>query len=347
MPATLRDVAALAGVSLATASLALNGKQVNSRTRERVEEAARKLKYHTSAIGRNLIKNSSNTIGMFILNSKKSRDMTEEISYYYGMLKGALECIRRHEYVFSFEAVYWEDIEDGDFIAKKVFSRTIDGMILVPQFMYHYSFLSLLEEEGFPYVVINPNIGIRPKNSVEINNHRGGYLAADHLLKLGFRNIAIINGPKEHRDSFSREKGFLDRLLESGIKYNINNIIYSDFTHEGGCNAMKSLLEKKRGLPEAVFCSNDYMASGAMTAAFEAGLRVPEDISLVGFDDSDIARCVYPKLTTLRSPVRELGYLAAERVLEQVEGKKDEAGFGAVALEPELIIRGSTRRLRF
>ncbi len=345
MPASLKDVAALAGVSPATASLALNGKRVNSRTREKVEEAARKLKYHTSAIGRNLIKNRSNTIGLFILNSKKSRDMTEEITYYYAMLKGALDCIRQHGFVFNFEAVDWEDMEENGFIAKKVFSRSVDGMILVPQFMYHYSFLSLLEEEGFPYVVINPSMSLRPRNSVEIDNHRGGYLAADHLLKLGHRRFAIINGPEDHKDSFSREKGFLARLLESGIKYDINNIVYSDFTHDGGYHAMKSLLEKGGSPPGAVFCSNDYMASGAMSALFEAGLRVPEDVSLVGYDDSDIAKCVYPKLTTVRSPVRELGFLAAERVLEQIEGAKGDNGFDAVLLQPEMILRGSTRQL--
>ncbi len=345
MPATLKDVAALAGVSLTTASHALNGKQVNAQTREKVLEAAKKLKYHTSAIGRNLITNKSNTIGMFILNSKKSRDMTEEISYYYAMIKGALTSIRQHEYVFNFEALYWEELEDKDFIAKKVFSRSIDGMILVPQFMYHYSFLSLLEEERFPYVVINPNTGIKSESSVKIDNYRGGYLAAEHLLTLGHENIAIINGPDNHTDAYEREKGFLSRLLESGIKYDRNNIIYADFTHDGGYYAAKRLLEKKSSLPTAIFCSNDYMASGVITAVVEAGMKVPEDISLVGYDDIDIARCVNPKLTTIQSPVKDVGFIAAERVIDLVGKKEAKTGLKEIILEPSLIVRASTRRI--
>lgn len=345
MPATLKDVAALAGVSLATASNALNGKQANTQTREKVLEAAKKLKYHTSAIGRNLITNKSNTIGMFILNSKKSRDMTEEISYYYAMIMGALASIQQNEYVFNFEVMFWEDIEDKNFFAKKVFSRSIDGMILVPQFMYHYSFLSLLEEEKFPYVVINSNIGIRPENSLRIDNYKGGYLAADHLLSFGHKDIAFINGPENHRDSYERERGFLSRLLESGIKYDRNNIIYSDFTNDGGYEAAKCILAEKCNKITAVFCTNDYMASGAMTAIYEAGMKVPDHISLVGYDDLDIARCVYPKLTTIKSAIKELGFEAAERVLKLIKKSDSEIELQEIVLEPKLVVRGSTQRI--
>ena len=343
MSPTLKDVAALAGVSLTTASNALNGKQVNKQTREKVLVAAKKLKYFTSAIGRNLITNKSNTIGMFILNSKLSRDMTEGISYYYDMLKGALSCVQQHDYVFNFEVVNWEDLENKSFIAKKVFSRSIDGMILVPQFMYHYKFMSLLEEEKFPYVIVNPSISIETKNTIRIDNYRGGYLAADYLLSLGHVNIAFINGPDNHKDSYDREQGFLYRLLESGIKYNRNNIIYSDFTNDGGFSAAKKILSQKDNLPSAVFCSNDYMASGVMMAVCEAGMKVPEDISLIGYDDTDIARCVYPKLTTIKSAVKELGYLAAERVLELIQQKDRDEELSAIVLEPVLVVRGSTR----
>lgn len=344
MPAALKDVAALAGVSLTTASHALNGKQVNEQTRERVLDAAKKLKYHTSAIGRNLITNKSNTIGMFILNSKKSRDMTEEISYYYAMIKGALASIKQHSYVFNFEVMYWEDIGDLDYIEKKVYSRSLDGMILVPQFMYHYSFLSILEEEHFPYVIINSSTSIKPENSVKIDNFKGGYLAADHFLKEGHKDIAFINGPDNHKDSYDRERGFLSRFLESDVRYDRNSTIYSDYTNDGGYEAMKKMLIKTENIPTAVFCANDYMASGAMTAIFEAGLKVPRDISIIGFDDTDIARCVYPKLTTLKSAIKELGFLAAERVLELIEKKDKEELLKEIVLEPSLIIRGSTRQ---
>jgi len=345
MPANLKDVAALAGVSMTTASHALNGKQVNVHTRERVLEAAKKLKYYVSTNGRNLITNRSNTIGMFILNSKLSRDMTEGISYYYEMLKGTLSCVQQQGYVFNFEIAYWEDLEDTNFFEKKVFGRSIDGMIIVPQFMYHYGFLSLLEEERFPYVIVNPNIGINAKNTIAIDNYKGGYLAADYLLNLGHKNIAFVNGPENHRDSYDREKGFLSRLLESGIKYSRNKIIYSDFTNDGGYLAAKSILSKADDLPSAIFCSNDYMASGVMMAICEAGMKVPTDISIIGYDDTDVSGCVCPKLTTIKCAVKELGFLAAERVLGLIRQKDHDKDFNEVILEPTLLIRGSTRNI--
>ena len=347
MASTLKDVATLAGVSLTTASHALNGKRVNAETREKVLAASKKLKYHTSAIGRNLITNKSNTIGMFVLNSKKSRDMTEEITYYYGMMLGALACIQQHDYVFNFEVINWEDLEDKNFIAKKVYSRAIDGMILVPQFMYHYSFLNVLEEEKFPYVVIDPYVGIRPENSISVDNYRGGYLAADYLLSLGHRDIVFINGPENHIDASTRERGFLARLLESSIQYDRDHIFYSDFTHEGGDAAVKRMLEDRLLHPTAIFCANDYMASGAVAALLEAGLHIPGDVSVVGYDDTDIARCIHPKLTTVKTAVKELGYLAAERVLHLIKDKDTHTfqDHPEIILSPTLIARESTRSI--
>jgi DNA-binding LacI/PurR family transcriptional regulator len=347
MPSSLKDVAALAGVSITTASRALNGKGVNVRTRERILEAVKKLKYHPSAIGKNLINNKSNTIGMYILNTKKSRDMTEEISYYYAMMKGALSCIRKYEYVFNFEVLDWEDLDVNNVFAKKIYGRTIDGLILVPQFMYHYSFLNLLEEERFPFVIIDPKVGIKPENSVSVDNYRGGYLAADYLLSLGHSRIAFINGPESHIDSQNREKGFLSRLLGSSVRFGMSDIIYSDFTNEGGYEAAKRILSDAGRIPSAIFCANDYMASGALAAVSGMGLRVPGDVSLMGYDDTDIARCIFPKLTTIRTAVKDIGFLAAERVLNLIAKaeKQTSETYPEIILEPTLVVRDSTRKI--
>ncbi len=347
MASTLKDVAILAGVSLTTASHCLNGKRANEQTREKVLAAAKKLKYHTSTIGRNLITNKSNTIGMYVLNSRNSRDMTEEITYYYGMMKGALACIQEHDYVFNFEVINWEELEEKNFIAKKVYGRSIDGMILVPQFMYHYGFLNLLEEEKFPYVIIDPKFGIKPENSVSVENFKGGYLASDYLISLGHKQIIFINGPENHIDSSTREQGFLTRLLESSIQYDRKQIIYSDFTHEGGYASVKKMLADHSLHPTALFCANDYMASGAIAALMEAGIRVPGDISVIGYDDTDIARCIYPKLTTIRIAVKDLGFLAAERVLNLIDNKMGVSHheYSEILLAPTLVIRDSTRKL--
>lgn len=345
MATKLKDVAMLANVSITTASHALNGKAVNEDTKNRVLEAAKKLNYHKSIIGRNLITNRSNTIGMFILNSKSSRDMTEEISYYYRMIMGVLSSAQRHGYLFNFEVQYWEDIKHNEFIEQKVLSRSIDGMILIPQFTYSYDFLSVLEKESFPYVIINPNTEIKPASKAIIDNFEGGYMAANYLLEIGHKDLFFINGPRNHIDSISRENGFFMKLIEDGVKFNREKITYSDFTSEGGYYAMKQVLDFCDSIPTAIFCANDYMAAGALRAIFDRGLRVPEDISLIGYDDTDIAKTVYPRLTTIAAPIKELGFIVAERVFEMIDNKIQEPALSQIVMKPELVVRESTRKL--
>lgn len=345
MATTLKDVANLAKVSLTTASHALNGKPVKEATRERVLKAADKLNYYSSKIGRNLTQNRSYTIGMIILNSRKHKDMTTKISYYYAMITGALNIIEKNGYSFDFSVKYWEDALKEGYIEKKAFSHSVDGIIFVPQFVYNYHFLPALDHEKFPYLIINPSSTVNKANTLIIDNLDGGYQAAKHLADYGHRDIVFINGPANHYDAQIREKGFTMYLLEHGIRLKRSDVIYSDFTNEGGYNAMSQLLQKGK-IPTAVFCGNDYMAAGVMAAIYDRGLRIPQDISVVGFDNNDLAEAVYPKLTTVISPAKEAGKKAAERILALIQEKENSSSLDQIVLPTSLNVRDSTFKIK-
>ncbi|CEP69529.1 Transcription regulator HTH, LacI [Moorella glycerini] len=341
MKTTLKDVAALAGVSLATASLALNnGKGVSAETRERVLAAARKLNYVQSTIGRNLITGRSYTVGLYILNASNNPDLTGECSYFYPLLRGVWSEAEKEGYSLNFAVKLWEEIEQSNFIVQKALDQSIDGMIIIPQYNYHYSFLQELERLGFPYVIINPMICLDRGKSIALDNYLGAALATQYLIDQGFTRLGFINGPPNHHDAIIREKGFIETAARAGIKVDRDLIEYGDFTTRSGYQAMNRILT--RGVvPEGLFCANDYMASGAMHALYDHGYLVPRDVAIIGYDDTDVASSVYPQLTTVRNPTYEIGKAAMQRLLSYIKG---ETSLQEIIFKPELIIRESCRK---
>ncbi len=342
MPATLKDVADLAKVSLTTASHALNGKKVSEEARERVLEAAKKLHYYVNISGRNLITNKRHAISLVVLNTRHSSDFVDEISYYYELLKGAMACAQESGYTLNFESVIWENIQEDELFEKKIFGRAVDGVIVIPQFMYRCDFISMFESEKFPYVIINPGVDVNPVNRVLLDNYKGGRKAAEYLAEMGHKRILFINGPKDHVDAYYREKGFMTELLHRGIKFDRRYMVYSDFTHLGGYYTMKRILSDNAYKMTAVFCANDYMATGVMSAVHEAGLAIPKDLSVMGYDGMDISACVFPKLATISSEVRSLGYEATKRLIALINGQA--TGLSEIVLKPVLLERNSVGR---
>ena len=341
MPATLKDVATLANVSRATACLALNGKEVNEDTRKKVLEAAKKLNYYKSSIARNLITGKSNTIGLYILNSDKSPNLTEECSYFYLLIKGVIAEIEKHGYTFNFEEGNWNDVLENGFIVKKAYSRSIDGMVIIPQYVYQYSFIPELEKVKFPYVIVNPSSPVNGKNSIVVDNSKGVALAVEYFHSVGIKNVGFVNGPKNHYDAVVREKSFIENILRYGMSLHNGCIYYGDFTIEGGYGAAREMISKGH-VPQAIFCANDYMAAGAMCALREKGLEIPKDVSIIGFDDIDVSRAVYPALTTLNYSIFEVGKSAASRLLQLINGEN--VGNSALSIATKLMVRDSCVR---
>lgn len=335
--ATLKDVAKLAGVSVATVSLALTGKAVKEKTREKVIDCAKKLNYVPNIIGRTLITGKSHTIELVIMSTAKHIKLVTNTALYHYIVSGALSITERHGYSLKFDTKTYEDEELYQYFRQKIMDKSIDGIIVIPQYLKNYNFISLFKNNDFPYIMLCPSfVNDGNINFVDMDNYYGGCLVAECFLKQGFIKIAFINGPENHLDAIERERGFIDTLSKHNIHIQDGAKKYGDFTIASGYEHMKEILKIYQ--PEALFCGNDYMAAGAMRYLYETGLRVPEDISVIGYDNQDLTEALIPPLTSVDNKFELLGKHLAIEILNLIDDPSITAG---KHIKPELIQRDS------
>ncbi|WP_068138285.1 LacI family DNA-binding transcriptional regulator [Limnochorda pilosa] len=319
MPVTLRDVARLAGVSAATASLALNGKgTVSAATRERVVEAARKLDYYPNGLARGLVTRSSHTIGLVV------PDITN--SYFHDFAKGVEEAAWAAGYTVILGNSDREPATELRYVSV-LREKGIDGLILAGAGVAHHPELAArvaaLQGDGVPVVVAGRSF--LPAPAVVVEDVAGAIEATQHLIRLGHRRVAHITGPRDHLTGQDRLEGFRLAMKAGGLSVREHWVVPGDFSADGGFQAMQSLLDRAP-VPTAVFCGNDLTAVGAMRATRLAGLRIPQDISIVGFGDIRLASYLDPPLSTVRVPLHELGRAAGERLLQFMTHARHAAG---------------------
>ena len=314
-----RKVAQQAGVSIATVSRALNTPDsVAEATLERVLRIAEEMGYRPSTLGRNLVTGRSHLIGLVLPNigSPLYGDMAEGIE---DVLMGT-----------GLQVVLASSRDDPELelqATAELLEHSVDAGIVINSRAGEGSLL----EAHSSWVHISPESPSFPLR-VELDNYAGGRLAVQHLVDLGHRSVAHIAGPlREGRD---RERGWRDELIENGLTE--GPYALGDYTLESGERATEALLEK--GIPDAIFAAGDLMAVGALRTLRRAGLRVPEDLSLVGFDDADYTVLVQPTLTTVQQPSYHMGRKAAELVLKHLAREDPEI----VYLHPKIIERDST-----
>ena len=312
--ATLKDVAELAGVSTATVSLALNDGPVNAETRIRVIEAARQINYVPNAIGRSLITGRTRTIQLLTLTSDLHTDTVRKTSLFYYILEGVLSVASERNYSVRFDVKSHEDPGLTNYIERLVGGGAVDGIAIIPQFHRSNDFMEAIFRDGFPYMLLQPECFGPDKHFVDMGNYAGAFMVAELFATAGARWLAFINGPKMHVDSIERERGFSDCIAIANP--DSLRVWHGDFTIQGGYTGMSELL--RQGRPDSVFCGNDYMAAGAIRRLLEAGIRVPGDVSVVGYDDNDICTGVFPPLTSVNNRFFELGNALAEGLLAQI-----------------------------
>lgn len=332
--ATLKDVAALAGVSTATASLSLNGGPVNARTRETVKLAAKELNYIPNKVGQILTGRRSNAVEMVILTADEYPNIVHKTSLYYYMMEGVLAVSDQRNIAVRFAVKSYDDPNLVSYFAELVGSRLVDGVIIIPQFAHDARFARPLQTINFPFVMLRPAPFGEEINYVDMGNEQGGRLVAELFVRCGARRIGLINGPARHVDAIERERGFAAALLEGGAS--LVTQTNGDFTIESGYTAMERIAA--RPLPDAIFCTNDYMAAGALKMLHRRGVRVPQDIALVGYDNTDIATAMDPELTTVDNRFFDLGRALASNLLLLIDRRIDRV---AVNLTPKLVLRQS------
>ncbi len=326
---TIKEVSRHARVSPATVSRVLNGTApVTEETKRRVLAAIEELNYRPNVLARGLVTNRSGGIGVTV---------NDIASPFFGaILKGVeteVEAAGMHLLISSGQA----DVTKEKAAIEFLLERRCDALVVQVEKLSEYELLALAEGR-VPVVVVGRVIAELEPRCVYLDNELGGELATAHLLANGHSDIAYVSGPLSFPDSRARLQGYRKVLEEAGIAYRDHFVVEADFREEGGYLATVRLLERKLGIT-AIFVANDQMAAGAFQALREAGLRIPEDISVVGYDDVFWARYLYPPLTTIRQPLREMGQAAARIALNSLQDGETEVV--RRRFEPKLVIRQS------
>jgi len=340
MSVTLEDVAKRAGVSPKTVSYVIrNLPGVSEETAKRVWQAINELGYRPNKAARNLAtgKESRNELLAFLL----PRRFAEVLDpFYYAVLRGAEAEVVKHNYSLIFSA--FDDPSQESFVLPKcVLEVSVDGVLVA-----HYAgkeFLQILDKRGIPVVLIDAYLEDWPLNCVITDNEGGAFKAVSHLIELGHRSIACVTGHYKKPSSFrDRVKGYRRALEAHGIAFNEDLLVSIETRHltpEDGYLVTKAFLESKPNVT-AIFATNDPLASGVMRAIRELGLRIPDDISVIGFDDVDWAMHTSPALTTIRVFKEEMGRLAVQRLMSIIN--EPETPPVKLVMPTELIVREST-----
>lgn len=329
---TIKDVAARAGVSYQTVSRVINNKgEVSPEVRARVQTAIAALRYRPNAIARSMVKGNTHTLGCIAPNLT---DYT-----FACILEGAKSEAQRRGY-FLLSASAQDTREVGPLCDEMLGSGRVDGLLVINPYAdgrYRCFERSITQGAAIVYSGASPH-GSAATPSVRLDDETGGYQATHHLVALGHRRIAMITGPSSEDCVTDRSAGYARALAEAGLAYQDKLVVQGDWSATTGYNAMHTLLDTSPEL-SALFAQNDRMAVGAIRAARERGLAVPEQMAVVGFDDMPLASYFDPPLTTVRQDIFEHGRQAACLLIERIE--KPDAPARQVVIPCELVVRES------
>jgi len=327
---TMKDVARLAGVSVQTVSCVVNAKPgITEETRARVWQAIKDLGYHPYSIARSLRTRQTRTIAFFV-----SDIVNPSLA---AMASAAEDFAHQFGYSVVLYNTHGDMAREASYIRTAI-ERWVDGIVLIAVTEDMPS-LETLSEAGIPVVAIDRAPEPHSGPAVTLDNVAAGSLAAEHLLDLGHTRISHISGPLSLRLAQERLAGFRKAIEGRGLE--VNHCIPGEGNWEcmAGYKAMQRILACPE-LPTAIFSANDRMAIGAMRAIDEAGLRVPQDISIVGLDDIEVAAFQTPPLTTVRQSFTEMATLGVKLLLDVLAGK--EPSERHIVLQPTLVVRQST-----
>ncbi|SDN95909.1 transcriptional regulator, LacI family [Paenibacillus sp. yr247] len=335
MAATIKDIAKMAGVSITTVSRALNNHtDVNRNTYKKIIKIAKQLNYQPNSSARNLVLKKTNTIGLVIsgLTTRSGHH------FIYDVICGINEQAKLRNYdvlLIGTSTQQQKEISFKDLCLK----RNFDGVILAGV-RTGDPYIEQAMQSDIPTVIMGVPVATAFCGSVVTEDVSGAFSAVQHLIDFGHRHILFINGHKETVVSQFRLEGYIKALNKNGIPYNDNYVAHANFEIEGGSQALESLLSHN---PEAtaVFCASDLMAYGAMMKCMELGFKVPDDISIIGFDGIDITEIVKPCLTTIYQDRWQMGISAVNMLLELLGGSEGYIRF----MSPKLVIRESTKML--
>ena len=339
MKITIADIAEKAGVSKATVSRVLNKRPegVGERTRERIEKILCETGFQPSGVARGLATGRSRSVGLII------PDITNP--FYPLLVRGVEEALSQSGYSLFLCNSAGDIAKEKDYV-RVLMEKGVDGVILDSAQSDCDCQLELLEQNRVPFVLLDRIIDGRPKRiGVFVDNRHGARLAAQYLYSRPGCSLFYLNGPVDRSQSVLRLAGVEDVRREMRIPATALTVANGDDTIESGYRLTAQLLARAApGQPPftALFACNDLMAVGALRALKSGGIRVPDDVEVIGFDDIELAHLVEPPLSTISQPAFEMGARSAEHLLRQIDGKTPRPK--TVVLMPRLVLRGTTRQ---
>jgi LacI family transcriptional regulator len=334
---TIKDIARLANVSHTTVSRALNNSSlINDKTKNRIKQMAEELNYTPNVNAKSLVTLRSYNIGLFFstINSGTSAN------FFYDVVRGVNMMIK-DQYNLVVKSI---DEFESNF--NRITSRQYDGIIVMSQTRDDQAIIEHAISKGIPVVLLNRAAEELVVGNILSDDYQGAYQLVDYIIRCGHRHVGIIEGRAGFQSTIQRKNGYLDALQAHGINPNKELFRQGKYDVGSGYEAMCLLLKGKQ-IPSAVFCCNDDMAVGAIKAIIEADLRVPQDISIAGFDDNVFAAYLSPELTTVKRPIEQISREGAAMIMRMIDLKSKSAKEHAhvavehITIESELVIRKS------
>ena len=330
---TIEEVARLAGVGRGTASRVVNGSpQVSPAARAAVQAAVEELGYVPNRAARSLVTRRTDTVALVV---SESGDRIFGEPFFAATVRGITERLAASP--FQLLLMMAGTDRDRERAAAYVTDQHVDGVLLI-SLHADDGLARRLEDGGVPTVCGGRPEGSQPPVVVDVENRTGGRLAVAHLLARGRRRVAVVSGPRDMSSGHDRLQGARDAMAAAGLDPGALRVVPGDYSEVSGEAAMRSLLEEG-DRPDAVFAASDLMAVGVMRAVRDAGLTVPGDVAVVGFDDSPVCRHTEPELTSVMQPVVEMGAVMAGLLLDRIAGRDVPA---ATVLPTRLVVRAST-----
>lgn len=334
---TLDEIAELAGFSRSTVSRVINdAPNVRAATRERVWQIIKACDFHPNPAARALAGRRSRVIGLVI---PQALNTIFADPYFPMLIQGCAAACDQRGYYLMLSLVLRQSDDTFRWLIR---ARHMDGLIVASALTDDHSVRRLLDDR-LPLVLIGRSMECTDITTVDADNEHGAAKAAQHLVQMGYQRIAMITGPMNMVHAIDRRNGFLCTLRALGVEPPSGYIQEGDWSESSGMQAMERLLHMTPP-PEAVFVASDSMAIGALKAIRMAGLKAPDDIALVGFDDIPLAAAVEPPLTTVHQPIDQLGFLAASTLIDRLETASDVTGNNSaqhIVLPTELVVRAS------
>jgi LacI family transcriptional regulator len=329
---TLEEVARMAGVSRSTVSRVVNNHpNVSAEVRQRVMQIVAETGYQPDPAARSLASRRSGIIGVVIPRSVQSL-FTDP--YYPRLMQGIAQACNANDYTLSLFLFHTED-EEQKLYPRVLRNQLMDGVIVIASTVDDPLVPQLIEHQ-VPFVMIGRPLDGPQISFVNADNTVGAYTATSHLIQLGYQRIATITGPLNTTVGIDRRRGYLDALNTRGRSPDKTLIVEGDFSELSGYAAMQQLIPRQ---PDAVFVASDTMAFGALRALREAGLSVPGNVAVIGFDDLPTAVAADPQLTTIRQPIRRLGAQAVETLIDILDHGPEPPR--RIAMPTQLILRSS------